>query len=786
MFLPNKIRYEDMRLIMLKRLSSFFFAFFTIAAVLTAVPVLNGQAQAQGLFSSNVDRVKEIQIKGVERIEPETVITYLDISLGDELTQDNLNKALKSLFGTGMFADVNLDHSNGVLVVNVVENPIINEIAFEGNDDIADDELRAEINLRERQVFTRTKVQADVSRLYQVYQRNGRFSSTIEPKAIKLSQNRVNLVFEIEEGPVTKVKSVRFVGNKQFDDDKLRSEISTKESRWYRFITSDDRYDPDRLAYDRELLRRFYLSQGYADFRLVSANAELSQNRDHFFLTFTIEEGKRYRVGKINIDADLQDFDPEMLREHVTLEEGEWYDYSEVNTSVDKMTDALGDLQFAFVNIRPDIERNREERTVDLTFEIKETPRAYVERIDIKGNVRTLDRVVRREFELLEGDPYNRTKLSESERNVNNLGFFESVKITPKTGSAPDKTVIDVEVAERSTGELSVGTGFSTTDGPLLDLRIKERNFLGKGQSLGFSTTVAGERTQFDVSFTEPYFLDRDFSAGFDAFYITRDFQDESSFDQRQTGGSLRFGYPLSEKWRQNVRYRIVKNEITDVDSDASLFIAQQEGNRVTSAISQRVTYDDRDSRVFPTNGTYAWFDTEFAGLGGDAEYISGRLGASYYYPLAERWVFNIMGEVAAIEGLFDNEVVINERYFIGGSNLRGFEDSGIGPRDASTDDAIGGNYYARSTVEVSFPVFLPPELGVLGHVFNDIGTLTGVDDDSSTAVILDDASIRAAAGVGISWRSPLGPIRVDFSAPYLKESYDRDEVFRFNFGTRF
>lgn len=743
-------------------------------------------AQDYGTYTS-ANRVQEIQIKGVERIEPETVITYLDISLGDPLTQNNLNKALKSLFGTGLFADVRLKQDdNGTLIVEVVENPIINEIAFEGNDELDDQELLSEINLRARQVFTRTKVQSDVSRLYQVYQRNGRFSSTIEPKAIKLPQNRVNLVFEIEEGPITRVKSIRFVGNQKFDDDKLRTEVSTKETRWYRFITSDDRYDPDRVSFDRELLRRFYLSQGYADFRLISANAELSQNRDHFFLTYTLEEGERYRVGKIIIDSELPDFDPEILREQVTLIEGEWYDFSEVNISVDRMTDALGDMQFAFVNIRPDIERNRDENTVDLTFSIKETPRAYVERIDIKGNVRTLDRVIRREFELLEGDPYNKTKLSKSERNVNNLAFFDNVKITPKPGSAPDKTVVDVEVAERSTGELSVGTGFSTTDGPLLDLRIKERNFLGKGQKLGFSTTVAGERTQFDVSFTEPYFLDRDFSAGVDAFYIVRDFQDESSFDQRQTGGSLRLGYPLSEKWRQNLRYRVVKNEITDVDSDASLFIAQQEGNRVTSAVSQRLTYDDRDSRVFPTNGLYSWLDTEFAGVGGDAEYLSGRLGASYYYPVAERWILNVMGEVAGITGLFDNDIVINERYFIGGSDLRGFEDSGLGPRDQATDDAIGGNYYARSSVELSFPVGLPEELGVQGHLFNDVGTLTGVDDNNTTSVILDESSIRAAAGIGLSWRSPLGPIRVDFAAPYMKEDFDREEVFRFNFGTRF
>jgi outer membrane protein insertion porin family len=728
--------------------------------------------------------VGDIRIEGAERIEQATILSYLDIRPGDPMNQATLDRSLKSLFATGLFADVNLRQEGSTLVVNVTENPIINQIAFEGNERIEDDELLAEISLRPRQVFTRTKAQTDVSRIYQVYRRNGRFSVNVEPKIIKLDQNRVNLVFEIEEGNVTKVESIRFIGNKRFDDDKLRSELSTKESAWYRFITADDRYDPDRLAYDQELLRKFYLKEGYADFKIVSAVAELSKDRDSFFITVTLEEGERYKFGTVNIASQLRDFDASVLNKHVEIASGDWYDADRVQETVDKLTDALGDLQYAFVNVRPDIRRNRENLTVDLTFQINETPRVFVERIDVNGNVRTLDKVIRRELLVAEGDPFNKSKLARSEQKIRDLDYFETVTMDVKPGSAPDKTVVDIGVAEKSTGELSVGAGFSTSDGPLADFRIRERNLLGKGQELMFAATIAGERTEFDVGFTEPHFLNRDLSAGFDIFHITRDLQDESSYDQKRTGGALRMGYPLSERWRQQWKYRVERNEITDVDSDASRFVRDQEGERDTSAISQRITYDNRDSTVFPTDGWLLWFDTEVAGLGGDAEYLSGKTGASYFYPIADQWILNLLAETGAIGSYSDADVEINERFFLGGSTLRGFEQAGIGPRDSTTDDALGGNYFYRGSAEVSLPLGLPEELGILGHVFSDFGSLWELDDTGPE--VLDESSIRASAGAGLSWRSPFGPVRVDLAVPIVKEDYDEEEVFRFNFGTRF
>ena len=759
------------------KISSMFRSF--VCLVLTAVVLIPVSVHAQEVIG-------QIEVRGAERVDATTVLSYLDLKVGDEINRNSLDRALKSLFSTGLFADVALDKQGNTLIVNVVENPIINQIAFEGNDKIEDDELQAEVQLRPRQVFTRTKVQSDVTRLYQIYRRNGRFSANIEPKIIKLDQNRVNLVFEIDEGPITKIESIRFIGNKRFDDNRLRSEISTKETAWYRFITADDRYDPDRLAYDQELLRRFYLSQGYADYELVSATAELSNDRDHFFITFTLKEGERYKIGKVDIDSRIKDFDASVLNESITFAKGDWYNADDVQGSVDAMTDKLGDLQYAFVEVKPNINRDRQTKIIDISFQINESPRVYVERINVNGNVRTLDKVVRRELLLVEGDPFNKSKLARSEQRIRNLDFFETVDMKAVPGSAPDKTVVDINVAEKSTGELSVGAGFSTTDGPLADMRIRERNLLGKGQDLLLSTTLAGKRTEFDLSFTEPYFLNRDVSAGFDLFHITRDLQDESSFDQKRTGGAVRVGYPWSEKWRQTLRFRGERNEITGVRDDASRFIREQEGERDTLALSQRLTYDGRDSAIFPTEGLYLWVDAEGTGFGGDSKYISGKTGASYYYPVYDQVVFNLLGEVGAIQGYGNEDVAINERYYLGGSTLRGFEQAGVGPRDISTNDSLGGNKFYRSSAEFSFPIGFPEELGIKGHAFGDVGSIFDVDGTQNDPNVVDDKALRSSLGLGVSWRSPFGPIRVDLAATIQKEDYDEEENFRFDFGTRF
>ena len=728
--------------------------------------------------------VRKIEISGSERIEQSTIASYMDLKVGDKIDDNATDNALKSLFATGLFADVKVSSANGVVSVSVVENPVINLIEFEGNSAIKDAELLSEISLRKRQVFTRAKVRSDVARLYQIYRRQGRFSGSIQPKIIRLDQNRVNLVFEIHEGDITKIKSIRFVGNRNYDDGKLRNVISSKESAWYRFISNSDRYDPDRLSYDQELLKDFYLSQGYADFQILSAISELSNDKSDFYLTFTVAEGSRYKVSGSKINSSIRNFDSNVLDSSIVIRNNKWYDSEDVKNSVQKMTDQLGDLQYAFVDVRPDIIKDRESKTLSVVFTIKETPRVFVERVNVNGNIRTLDKVIRREMEIVEADPFNRSKLAKSEQNIRNLDFFENVDVQVSQGSAPDKTVVDINLQEKSTGELSIGAGFSSSDGPLADLRIRERNLLGKGQDLLLSTTIAGEKSEFNLAFTEPYFLGRDILAGGDVFHITRDLQDESSFDQKRSGGGLRMGYPLSDNWRQTLRYKIERNEITDVSSDASRFVIDQAGTRTTSAVSQRLFYDTRDSSQLTTSGTTYWLDTELAGLGGNAKYLSAKTGASHYYPLAERWILNVLAETGAIQSYADADVEINERYFLGGHSLRGFERSGVGPRDAVTKDSLGGNFFYRATAEMSFPLGLPKELGIKGHAFTDAGSLWDIDEVG--AGLLEENSIRASAGVGLSWKSPFGPIRLDFAIPYIKEDFDEEEHFRFDFGTRF
>ncbi len=734
------------------------------------------------------DAVSAIEVQGSQRIEAETVKSYMTIHTGDAFDQAAIDQSLKTLYGTGLFADVTLSRRGSVLIVKVTENPSINEIAFEGNDKVKDENLESEIQSRPRAVYTRTKVLSDVQRVQEIYRRSGYFAATVTPKIIPLDQNRVNLVFEINEGARTLVRNIKFVGNTHVADATLREQVSTRESRWYRFMSSSDVYDPDRVEVDKELLRRYYLSKGYADFRVTSAVAELAPDNQGFYVTFTLDEGERYKFGTINIATQLQQLDPESLRPQLSTREGSWYNADKVEASIAALTKELNDRQYAFVDIRPEVNRDREARTIGLTYNVSEGQRVFVERININGNLRTQDRVVRREMQLVEGDAFNRSKLQQSEQRVKDLGFFETVDVNVSQGSAPDRANIDVNLAEQSTGEISIGAGYSTADGPLADFGISERNFLGKGQDLRFNTTLSGRSQQFNVSFTEPYFLERDLSAGVDVFH-TRAENDESSYDEQRSGFALRMGYPLAENLRQRLNYTLNNTRIENVPVTASRFIREQEGDRLTSSVGQELTYDRRDSRRTPTDGYILRLSTDIAGLGGDAKYIRVRTGGSAYFPLGSpEWVLSFLGEVGAIESL-DDDVAITDRFFLGGDTMRGFKTSGIGPRDLTTseEDALGGNYFARASLELGFPLGLPEELGLKGHAFVDAGTLWGNDAQPLvTETFVEDNSIRLAAGAGVSWRSPLGPLRVDLAFPIMKEDYDQSQQFRLSFGTRF
>lgn len=751
---------------------------FVVGAVLSAPFLWTGSALAQGVIAS------EIIVEGVQRIEPETVRSYVPIKPGDPITARGMDDALKKLFATGLFADVIVRRQGRAVVVRIVENPIINRIAFEGNRRIESDVLKDEVKLRPRIVYTRARVQGDVQRIIDVYRRNGRFAASVEPKVIQLEQNRVDLVFEIKEGPRTEIRRVTFVGNRRFSDSRLRGVVRTKETAWYRFLTTDDTYDPDRLTFDRELLRRFYLSQGFADFRVVSGIAELAPDREGFFITFTIEEGNRYRFGKVDVIAALRDLSADQLRDQVTINQGDWYNADAVESVITKLTEVVGNLGYAFVDIRPQVKRSRSERTIDVTFRIQEGPRVFVEQIEISGNVRTIDKVIRREFSLVEGDAFNASKLKRARRRIRNLGFFGKVNITNVAGGSPDKTIIKASVQEMPTGEISFGAGFSSSVGLLGDVGVRERNLLGRGQDLFLRFQVSAESSEIDLQFTEPYFLDRKLSAGIDVFSVTRDLRDESSFERQSLGVGFRLGYDLSEFLRHQVRYRISRERVTDVTPTASLAILEQQGSEVKSEISQGFVYDTRDSRFLPREGLFATYNLDLAGLGGSVKFIRNRLNAVKYFPLTETLTGSIGASAGYIFAIGDDTRII-DRFFLGGNSLRGFENFGVGPRDTGTDDALGGDWFYTATAQLVFPLGLPNEFGIRGRAFTDLGSL-GKADTGTGSNVNDTRSIRASFGLGISWSSPFGPVSMDIAFPILKENFDRTETVRFNFGTRF
>ncbi|MCW8915820.1 MAG: outer membrane protein assembly factor BamA [Magnetovibrio sp.] len=752
--------------------------FLTILTLAAVLMLPSSYVQAQG-----APVIAAIAVEGAQRVDAETVRSYLTVREGDAFDPVRIDRSLKALFSTGLFSDVSLRREGETLVIIVVENPVINRIAFEGNNRLKDEDLSAEVGLKARMIYTRSKVQNDVDRIQTYYQKSGRFSVTVEPKLIQLPQNRVDLVFEIDEGKLTEVQNIRFVGNRVFDDGDLQEVVRTRETRWYRFLSSDDTYDPDRITFDRELLRRFYLKNGYADFKVLSAIAELTPSRDQFFITFTVEEGRRYKFGDVTVEANLRDMKAEDVAENLKIETGEWYDATVVDQSVEDLTDAVGNLGYAFVDVRPNVDRNAEDGIINLAFEIKEGPRVFVERINVTGNVRTLDEVIRREFDVVEGDAFNAAKLRKSITRIENLNFFERVDVKQVPGSASDKAVVNVDVEEKSTGSLSIGAGYSSSDGALAEFGIRERNLLGRGQDLALNLSVSQRKSQIDLSFTEPHFLNRDIAAGFDIFSTETDNQSESSYDTKTTGFGLRFGYPISANLRQGWRYTLKTSKISNIPDDASIYVADQAGDKTLSEVSHTLSYDRRNSKVRPTEGYLVSMTNDLSGLGGDSRYIRNTFRSRYYYKIADGWISSLRGKTGLVTGLGE-DVGLLDRYYVGGDDLRGFANTGIGPRDTSTSDALGGEFMYAGTAEVSVPLGLPKELGITGKVFTDFGSLMTVNPSGTN--VSDDGTIRSSAGVGLTWVSPVGPINIDFAQAITKASYDQTEVMRFNFGTKF
>ena len=732
--------------------------------------------------------VRAVEVRGNQRIEADTVRSYMLLQPGDPYDADRLDRSLKSLFATGLFRDVRISRDGDRVIVDVAENPIVNRVAFEGNRKLSDDVLRAELQLRARSVFTPQTVQADRQRILELYARRGRFAAVVEPKLIQLEQNRVDVVYEIQENEVALVARANFIGNRAYSDSRLKEVVATKEQAWYRIFSSSDQFDPERLSFDRELLRRFYLRNGYADVQVTGATAELAADRTGFFVSYTIDEGVRYRIGKVDLVANIRNLDAATLRRIVEVSEGDWYDGDVVERVAQALQDEVNLRGFPFVDVQPRIARNREERRVDLTFEINEAPRVYVERIEINGNTRTQDRVIRREFRLAEGDAFNAAQIRRSRQRIRDLGYFSDVQVNSAPGSAPDRAVLNTQVVERATGEVSLGGGFSTDAGLLADVGLRERNLLGTGIDARINGTLAQRRSQLDLSVTDPSFLDRNLAAGADLFYIQRNLLTIANYRERRAGFTLRVGYAFNERLRQTWAYTLSNREIFDISTRASRFVQEQRGTTLLSQIGQTLIYDLRDSIVDPRRGGVLRLGTDFAGLGGDVAYVRARLDGTYFIPLEAYfgdpdYVISVSGSVGYLESVLGKKDRIVDRFFLGGENLRGFRIAGAGPRDTTTQDSLGGRFLWTQSTELRYPLPLPAELGLIGRAFVDVGALS---QSVKGVEVRDDASPRVGAGVGISWRSPFGLINIDLAQAVVKKPYDETQVFRFGFGTRF
>ena len=750
--------------------------------------------------ASSTGAIDSIQVEGNQRIEDGTIRSYLLVQPGDRFDPDRIDRSLKTLYATGLFQDVRLGRSGNTLVVHVVENPIVNRVAYEGNHKVTDDQLKAELQLRPRAVFTPALAESDRLHILSMYAKRGNYDATVEPKIIHLDQNRVDVVFQINDGSATLISKIVINGNKAFSEDRLTEVINSRESRWWRFLSSSDQYEPERLAFDKELLRRFYLKNGYADFQITDASAELSPDRKGFFLSFTVNEGARYRVGKVTINSQLRNLSGQDLRPSLQLASGDWYDGDAVGRTSDMIEQAVHNRGYAFVDVKPRVTRDAEKRIVDLTFDVGEGPRVYVERIDIVGNTRTEDKVIRREFRLAEGDPFSAETVRQSRTRLTDLGYFQTVDISTNPGSAPDKAVLVTMINEKATGELSFGGGYSTDAGALVDIGLGERNLVGTGVNANINGVLAQRRSSINASITDPYFLDRNLIAGLDLFLIQTNYLGTEPYDERREGFAVRLGYAFNEHLRQVWSYSLVDRTVFNVETGASPFILNEAGTTLLSQISQVTTLDLRDSKIYPHTGYIVEVGTDYAGLGGEARFVRGNVNAAYYIPLERQlgnpdWGIKLAGSAGLMGLLSGGREEIIDRFFLGGDNLRGFQTGGAGPHDTVSGDPLGGRFIWTQTTELRFPLPVSPDLGLNGRAFVDVGALTQASfrtplacESSATVQCRIEASAapRIGAGVGISWRTAFGLINVDLAPFVIKQPGDQTQIFRFGFGTRF
>ncbi|MGX9393526.1 outer membrane protein assembly factor BamA [Nitrobacteraceae bacterium UC4446_H13] len=784
------------------------------AVMMIAMPVAATMGTVVVSSAAVAQTASSITVQGNQRVEAATVRSYFKTGASGRLDQAAIDDGLKALIETGLFQDVKINHAGGRLVVSVVENPVINRVAFEGNKKVKDEQLSAEIQSKSRGTLSRPMVQADALRITEIYRRSGRYDVRVDPEMIQQPNNRVDLIFVITEGDKTGVKSVEFVGNHAFSSYRLKDVIKTHESNWLSFLSSGDVYDPDRVEADRDLIRRFYLKNGYADVQVVAALTEYDPAKKGFLVTFKIEEGQQYRVGSVNFQSTIPTLKGDSLRSWSRVNVGGVYNAEALEKSVEEMQVETSRRGYAFAVVRPRGERNFEAHTVAITFAIDEGPRTYIERIDVRGNTRTRDYVIRREFDISEGDAYNRALVDRAERRLKNLDFFKSVKITTEPGSSSDRVIVVVSLEEKSTGDFSVSGGYSTTDGALGEVSIAERNFLGRGLFAKASVQYGQYARGYSLSFVEPYLLDYRVALGLDVYQRTQLPNQYIQYGTKTLGFSPRLGFQLREDLSLQLRYSLYQQEITLPDSllDPStttislpVLMELSEGAKLTSMVGYTLTYNTLDNNKNPTDGLLIDWKQDFAGVGGDVSYFKSTIDAKYYTPLVSDIVGIIRLQGGILNKVGNNEIRMLDHFQMGPNLVRGFAPNGIGARDISLwntygyGDALGGTQYWGASVELQMPFwFLPKEVGLKGAIYADAGQLSGYKGPpypgvgvppglaARTFTPFDDEVVRSSVGVGLIWQSPFGPLRFDYAVPLTKGKYDRVQEFRFGGGTTF
>ncbi|GIT91979.1 outer membrane protein assembly factor BamA [Jannaschia pagri] len=759
----------------------------TAALSLLAMILLTAAVQAQTF------RFSSFEIQGNTRIEEATILQTLGVARGQAISAGALSDGYQRLQASGLFQRVELVPQGSKLLVIVDEFPIINRINIEGNDRLSDDDLFTVIGSTPRRTYSPAQAERDAAAITDAYAQSGRLSATVAPKIIERRGNRVDLVFEVAEGRVSEVERISFVGNRAFSDRRLRRVLETSQAGIFRLLIGSDTFVADRIAFDEQLLRDFYLSRGYADFQVLSSTPELSPSRDSFFITFQIQEGQQFRFGELTASSDLAEIDVDLYQSEIRVRPGDIFSPQAMERTIERLELLATREGLTFIRATPRVTRNDRDLTLDVDFVLEKGERLFVERIDIEGNQTTLDRVIRRQFDTVEGDPFNPREIRAAAERIRALGYFTQADVSAREGASDGTIIVDVDVEEQPTGSLGFGLNYSVEQGPGVAVSFSENNFLGRGQTLDFTIDTGSENTSSSVRFIEPAFLARDLALSFGAFYQETS-DDSLTFDTRTIGFDAGIAFPVGEYSRLRLSYGISDDKLTARDpANLSQILRGDEGSNVTSVVGYRWSYNTIGGGLDPTRGVRLSFGQDFAGLGGDTEFVRTSFSAE-----AQRTVAN---DEVTLRAAFEGGLVTSlngtnslqaTRFFNRPSIIRGFETAGIGPRDrVAGDDALGGNRYVAARVEAQFPFgFLPDEYGISGAAFLDVGSVWGLDDTNGgpngTDPVDDGFFLNSAVGVGILWDTQLGPLRFNFSQAIRKREFDRVQNFDLTIETRF